>query len=95
MSRLFKYTVCLVGLALILSACSSDPIRLAEEPALFQGLIDGFLAPFKFLYSLYDPKAFMYRSPNMHGWYDFGFLIGIGFWGGGGAVATRSKTTCD
>ncbi|MEI9903550.1 MAG: hypothetical protein WDN06_05880 [Asticcacaulis sp.] len=31
----------------------------------------------------------MYQFPNIGRWYDFGFLLGLSAWGGGGGAVTR------
>jgi len=30
-------------------------------------------------------------SPNSGGWYDFGFLLGVGMWAGGGYAAKKKR----
>ena len=82
--------VCLVGLLLVsVSACAERPMGHAGDPAFLRGLIDGFLAPISFVLSLFSHSIRMYAFPNIGRWYDFGFLLGLSAWGGGGGVATR------
>ncbi|MBW8881345.1 MAG: hypothetical protein JF615_07980, partial [Asticcacaulis sp.] len=59
------------------------------DPAFIRGLIDGWLAPISFVLSLFSDTIRMYAWPNVGRWYDFGFLLGLACWGGGGATATR------
>lgn len=42
------------------------------------GLWHGIIAPFSFLASLFNDDVAVYATNNNGGWYDFGFLIGIG-----------------
>ncbi|MDI7775551.1 hypothetical protein [Asticcacaulis sp. EMRT-3] len=75
---------------LALSACATRPMGHASDPAFLRGLIDGLLAPISFVLSLFSNTIRMYAFPNIGRWYDFGFLIGISVWGGGGATVTRN-----
>ncbi len=72
-----------------LAACAERPMGHPGDPAFIRGLIDGFLAPFSFVLSLFSDHIRMYAFPNVGRWYDLGFFIGIGTWGSGGATATR------
>jgi hypothetical protein len=78
----------LVGLGL--AACASQPPGQPGEPMFLSGLWHGVIAPITFVVSLFDNDVRMYAFPNGGRWYDFGFLLGLGVWGGGaGAGATR------
>jgi len=73
----------------LLSACATRPMGTHNDPAFIRGIIDGLLAPISFVLSLFSDTIRMYAYPNIGRWYDFGFLLGISAWGGGGATATR------
>ena len=74
----------------VLSACAERPMGHTGDPAFVRGLIDGILAPISFVISLFSHTIRMYAFPNVGRWYDFGFLIGLSFWGSGGShVVTR------
>ena len=73
----------------VLSACAERPMGHTGDPAFVRGLIDGLVAPISFVISLFSTSVRMYQFPNIGRWYDFGFLIGLSVWGGGGATATR------
>jgi hypothetical protein len=78
------------GLALLsLAACAERPMGNPGDPAFLRGLVDGLLAPISFALSLFSDSIRMYAFPNVGRWYDFGFLLGIGIWGGGGGTAVR------
>jgi uncharacterized membrane protein len=47
------------------------------------------IAPFAFIGSRVSSDIAIYAFPNNGGWYDFGFLLGLPCWGGGGHVASR------
>lgn len=72
--------------ALALSACAatqqSDAVA-AGAPGFLLGLWHGFIFPWSWIGSLFDPKIAVYAVPNDGGWYDFGFFIGITVLGGG------------
>ncbi len=80
------------GLAamVLLAACAERPMGRPGDPAFVLGLIHGLIAPITFIISLFSHTVRMYAFPNIGRWYDFGFLIGLSFWGGGGShVVTR------
>lgn len=63
-----------------------------ETPGFLWGLWHGFVFPFAWIGSLFDPKIAVYAVPNNGGWYDFGFFLGVTVLGGGshfGAKRTR------
>ncbi len=75
---------------LALAGCAERPMGHAGDPAFVRGLIDGLVAPISFVLSLFSDTIRMYQFPNIGRWYDFGFLIGLSAWGGGGShVVTR------
>lgn len=81
-------TLAILGLVafVALTACAERPMGHPGDPAFIRGLIDGFLAPITFVLSLFSEHTRMYAFPNVGRWYDFGFLLGLSAWGGGGAV---------
>ena len=89
LSRAFVLTSLAMVTVLLLSACAERPMGHDGDPAFVRGLIDGVLAPISFVLSLFSHTIRMYQFPNIGRWYDFGFLLGISVWGGGGGVATR------
>ena len=80
----------LAAFAVGLVACASQPPGQSSAPAFLSGLWHGVIAPIAFVISLFDNDVRMYAFPNAGRWYDFGFLLGLGAWGGGaGAGAAR------
>ena len=80
----------------MLSGCVAGPNDLVDTPnadgniaGFFFGLWHGIIAPFTFLASLFFDSIQMYEVHNSGGWYDFGFVLGAGILGGGGAAASR------
>ena len=50
----------------------------ASPAGFWAGLWHGLIAPITFLFSLFYPGVSIYETHNRRGWYDFGFLFGIG-----------------
>ena len=80
-----------LAIGLVLAGCAHHVPEAvsAEAPGFWLGLVQGIFAPFAFIASFFDRSIAIYSVPNDGGWYDFGFLCGIGAWGGGGAAASR------
>ena len=95
--------ILIIGLLLLvilaLSGCAPGPNELAAsanaevEPAGFLlGLWHGFISLFTFIVSLFNDNVNVYEVHNNGGWYNFGFLIGVSaFFGGGGAGSRKRK----
>ncbi len=75
--------------ALALTACAPDATGAGGGPdaaGFLTGWWQGFTVLFTFLWSLFNDNVAIYEVNNSGGWYDFGYLLGIMmFWGGGGA----------
>jgi hypothetical protein len=80
---------------LVLSACASQidagVAKDAATPGFLWGLWHGFVFPFAWIGSLFDPDIAVYAVPNNGGWYDFGFFVGITVLGGGGSYSSRRR----
>jgi hypothetical protein len=74
---------------LTLSGCADQPPAQPDASGLWEGLGHGLISPFAFVASLFMDDVRIYAFPNGGRWYDFGFLIGLSLWGGGGAAARR------
>ena len=80
---------------LALSACASQidaGVSVAPEvPGFWWGLWHGFIFPWSFIGSLFNPDIAVYAVPNRGGWYDFGFFLGITVLGGGSFFGSKSR----
>lgn len=76
-------------LALVVSGCVADAPTPEGAPGFFDGLWDGIVAPWAFLANLFGSDYGIYENLNSGGWYDFGFLLGIGALGGAAASTAR------
>jgi hypothetical protein len=82
-----------VALAVVLlcaSCAHQSVIPMLHPPGFWMGLVHGAIAPIAFVLGLFSDVR-IYAFPNSGGWYDLGFLLGIGAWGGGGAAASRRR----
>ena len=86
-SRLFFL---LMVIAAVIAGCATQTTEAPDHlPGFFKGLIHGFILLFSFIASLFTYYE-VYAFPNIDGWYDFGFLMGVMmFFGGGGASARK------
>ena len=88
-------TIAAFGLLLALSACASQidagVAQDAEAPGFLWGLWHGFVFPFAWIGSLFDPDIAVYAVPNKGGWYDFGFFLGITVLGGGSWFSSKHR----
>lgn len=79
----------LVTVSLLLASCAAQPPspgNISSVPGFWMGLIHGFIAPFALIASIFTDVR-VYAFPNGGGWYDFGFMLGIGALSGGGSRA--------
>ncbi|MBO9517573.1 MAG: hypothetical protein J7493_05860 [Porphyrobacter sp.] len=91
--------VAVTSLILVLAACARQVPETvqhtAETPGFLWGLWHGFVFPFAWIGSLFDPKIAVYSVPNNGGWYDFGFFLGITVLGGGTHFSSKGRRRSD
>ncbi len=70
---------------LLLAGCATQVSSgvAPGAPGFLLGLWHGFIFPFAWLLSLVMPDVAIYAVPNNGGWYDFGYFVGIYFFGVG------------
>ena len=74
-------------LFLFLSGCA-DTVNVAtniEPVGFWYGLWHGIILPFSWFVSLFSDSTAIYAIYNNGGWYDFGFILGVGALSGGGS----------
>jgi hypothetical protein len=99
MSKSLRWTLLAVVLLFVLSACAAGPNSAVdvestegEIAGFWMGLWQGIIVPITWVISLFSDTVSIYEVHNNGGWYDTGFLLGAGFFlGGGGAGASRRK----
>jgi len=81
----------LLLVTMIFADCAHQIIsHTPGAPGFWKGLVHGIIAPISFVASLFTDCR-IYAFPNAGKWYDFGFMLGIGGFGGGLFGALRSK----
>jgi len=86
----------LIALVAVLFTGCAQPVSVeqcvegAKVYGFWNGLWHGMTAGFSFIGSLFDDKYIIYAINNNGGWYDFGFILGIGGLFGSG-VTVRSE----
>lgn len=58
----------------------------------WNGLWHGMIAGFSFIGSLFNHDIAVYAVSNNGGWYNFGFLLGVGAWSGSGVSYTTRQS---
>jgi hypothetical protein len=83
-----------IAALLLLAACAPGANVYAvtdRPPGFWMGLWHGFIAPITFIVSLFSSSVGMYEVHNNGGWYNFGYLIGLGMLHGGGAAGNKAR----
>ena len=88
-----KYLFVLISIVIIvgIAGCAgANPMRVdtPDVAGFWSGLWDGFIAWFSLVASLFGYEGNIYEVANNGGWYNFGFLLGIGAFAGGGCGGT-------
>jgi hypothetical protein len=86
-------------LVVTLTACAAGPNVAANQPGpegvvagFWLGLWHGFISFFTFIISLFNDNVSVYEVHNNGGWYNFGFILGVSmFFGGGGKGSGRIR----
>lgn len=84
-----KKVLLVVLVLVVFTGCADVAIVdecLTPDPyGFWGGLWHGMITPFSFIGSLFSDNIAVYAVNNTGGWYDFGFLIGVGGLGWGGS----------
>ncbi len=99
MFKSLRWILLAVVLLFVLSACAAGTNSAVdvestdgEIAGFWMGLWQGIIVPITWVISLFSDTVSIYEVHNNGGWYDTGFLLGAGFFlGGGGAGASRRK----
>ena len=82
-------------LLLLLAACARQTgegvSHAPDTPGFLPGLWHGFIFPWAWIGSLFDPRIAVYAVPNNGGWYDFGYFLGITLLGGGSWFGSKRR----
>jgi hypothetical protein len=90
------FWVALAALALAGCLAGTNPILHSPDgqgliAGFWRGLWHGVIAPVTFVVSLFTDHVRVYEVHNSGGWYDFGFMLGLGCSLGGSAHRSRGR----
>ncbi|MCP4909164.1 MAG: hypothetical protein GY907_00540 [Bacteroidetes bacterium] len=75
-----------------LFSCAPGDVRYETTQAGFwMGLWHGVISLFTFIISLFNENVAIYEVNNNGNWYNFGFILGISIFFGGGSKGTCRK----
>ena len=86
------FAVIIIALVAFTGCADVSPVCPAEGDHLYGfwgGLWHGLIFVWSFIGSLFSDDIAVYAVNNTGGWYDFGFLLGLGGLGFGGGRARR------
>jgi hypothetical protein len=86
----------ILSIMVLLASCAEPEtleacVDTAEQKGFLWGILHGFIAPLTFIISIFVDDVTMYAVNNVEGWYDFGFLLGIGGFSGGIFKSSKKK----
>lgn len=94
--RAIRLAMPFAAMMLLLVACAAGPNPQAGisgadglVAGFWLGLWHGVIAPVTFVISLFNAEVGVYEVHNVGAWYDFGFVLGLGFIIGGGSSGAR------
>ncbi len=92
MKKNLSFLTVLLACILFLSGCATHSLGgVPNPPGFLKGLLHGFILLFSFIASLFTDYE-IYAFPNTGGWYNFGFVLGVmSFFGGGGAGTQKRR----
>ena len=93
---MMRKSVLVVLAALVLSGCA-DQVSLAEaatreDVGFWYGLWHGLIIIFAWIGSLFSDEIAIYAIYNNGGWYDFGYVLGVGGIGFGSGIFHSSSS---
>lgn len=98
MTRRVHVAAVLVLLAVVVAACAPGPnpevgtaAADGDVAGFWLGLWHGLVAPITFVVSLFTGDVNVYEVHNNGNWYNFGFVLGLGVFVGGGSGGARAR----
>jgi hypothetical protein len=81
-----------VGAVVLVGCAAGDARFTVDAPAGFwTGLWHGFISWVTLIIGIFSDQVRVYELHNTGGWYDLGFLLGVGIWGGGSHAYRRNS----
>lgn len=91
MKKRLLVLVVLVAAVLFFTGCATQSVgNIANPPGFLKGVFHGFILLFSFIASLFTDYE-IYAFPNAGGWYNFGYLVGVMLFFGGGGAGAKGK----
>ena len=93
--KILSYTLYLVLVTLLFTSCADvsphvETCITSNPYGFWGGLWHGMILPFAWIGSLFSDDVAIYAYNNTGGWYDFGFVLGVGgLFGSGGASVKK------
>lgn len=85
----------IIALLMLMTSCADveqiETCVTGKVYGFWNGLWHGLISPFAFIGSLFNDEIAIYAVNNNGGWYDFGFILGIGSLGGGSSASTKKR----
>jgi hypothetical protein len=90
--------VIIITLSIALTSCAPGPNSLVLSPmngsnkpaGFWYGLWHGSIAPITFVVSLFNENMNIYETNNNGGWYNFGYLLGVGAFTSSASSSTKN-----
>ena len=91
MKKILISSFVLLAITMMVAGCATQSVtNIQDPPGFLKGLFHGFIILFSFIISLFTDYE-IYAFPNGGGWYNFGFLLGVMIFFGGGGVGAKRK----
>lgn len=92
MKKIILAFVFVLAIAFVFTGCATQSFQnIGNLPGFFKGFFHGFIILFSFILSLFTDYE-IYAFPNAGGWYNFGYLLGVMFFFGGGGAGAKCKS---
>ena len=88
-----KKILILFVITLVLAGCATQVTGSfgAKPVGFWHGFWHGYIILFSFIGCLFNDRIIVYLTFNNHGWYNFGFFLGISSLGGSSASSSGKK----
>lgn len=93
MKKTILFSFVIMAILITISGCANveviETCVTGKVYGFWNGLWHGMISPISFIGSLFNDEIAVYAVNNNGGWYDFGFILGIGALGGGSTTTTK------
>ena len=94
LKKKLSYAIYLILVAFLFTSCAdlsphAQDCVTSNPSGFWYGLWHGIILPVSWIVSLFSDNVAIYDLDNNGGWYDFGFVLGLGALGGGSNTVTK------